>query len=932
MDVGASTLSRELEAVIIGPESHSLHTSTSPRQVRKPTAQHDISSGSSSAIQSLTSASTLESKLDLSPLETVTQTGVLDESVFPIWKDDAGDIEIESPEAMQKEDPLATQIWRLYSRHKTQIPNRERLENLTWRMMAMRLKQSRDQDLLKGRPNTLQRPPLNSAPSGIAQLRKSNDQNVASQSDAMNLDDFIFPSNIASPAGLSPSPAHEPLPSSSNAAAPAIPIKKQRDMREQELHLARASAPSVPPGDNRAKNEFNYIQKHIRKTSIDERRPPKRRAENSPHVSAVNNIMLPHELDHEAGLNNYTLDHTSHPPMSASSTHHPPLPFSLETFNLDNDPILHSAGPFQQHFSFSPVPSPVATSGNYPPAFHHGQMGSSLTSTDYYSPPGSAFPSNVSTPQPVPEGEQMFFDPGSLDRRHQRQVQGFGNRQPQSLSNAMQPQYMYNPHNAGIFTATTTASQPQPFTQPAFHHPNHINPSQVLASDFQQTAPAMPRNDHMFTFGADSDQEDEDVVNFSDRNMMMQTDFSSLEDSGMDLSNSFNWETHSIPGTHFNPAVAARYPAGPPRKQVTIGSTEMMGSNQDWNFNGTMNRAHGSAASVSDIRNRGPDPRVKKIPRTSSTPNNMGLGQQSQFNQQSSSSPPESSFSSMPPSRPDSPGGSKPAQGNDGSNGAPTTCTNCFTQTTPLWRRNPEGHPLCNACGLFLKLHGVVRPLSLKTDVIKKRNRGSGATVVQSGVGTATRAGGKKGRKNSNTGALPGPSNLGPGANGNQMTNLSVATTPPSAKAGSVAGDSESPRSTAGSINGIAGSVGSASTASGGAPPAVAKGGVVPIAPGPPKNIVTNHPISLTTANPTVQTRPVAAVGPKRLRRASHAARIADSDIGDAEDTSGTRPISARGKKEPATMAAPATPIQGQSSVQGGKGGSQEWEWLTMSL
>ncbi|KAI8976129.1 hypothetical protein BDB01DRAFT_748200 [Pilobolus umbonatus] len=50
-------------------------------------------------------------------------------------------------------------------------------------------------------------------------------------------------------------------------------------------------------------------------------------------------------------------------------------------------------------------------------------------------------------------------------------------------------------------------------------------------------------------------------------------------------------------------------------------------------------------------------------------------------------------------------------------------CTNCSTTTTPLWRRNPEGQPLCNACGLFLKLHGVVRPLSLKTDIIKKRNR-----------------------------------------------------------------------------------------------------------------------------------------------------------------------------------------------------------------
>ncbi|CAO0789363.1 unnamed protein product [Mucor circinelloides] len=55
-----------------------------------------------------------------------------------------------------------------------------------------------------------------------------------------------------------------------------------------------------------------------------------------------------------------------------------------------------------------------------------------------------------------------------------------------------------------------------------------------------------------------------------------------------------------------------------------------------------------------------------------------------------------------------------------------TQCTNCNTTTTPLWRRNPEGKPLCNACGLFLKLHGVVRPLSLKTDVIKKRNRNSG--------------------------------------------------------------------------------------------------------------------------------------------------------------------------------------------------------------
>lgn len=613
--------------------------------------------------------------------------------------------------------------------------------------------------------------------------------------------------------------------------------------------------------------------------------------------------MVSNDLAAEAALHNYSLDSSSSTQTLQALAHNSQIPFNIDTFNLDHDPILRSAGPFHEQFTFSPVGSPMIGNGPFGRMYdapHH--INPPQSAGPFHSPSASGFQSSVSTPQPMAETEQGFF--GSHTSvpafTHQAQHASQSSLHQQAMHQqrqGQQQQFVFNPNSETMFSAITSGSLPNNFSQPTFQMPNPLD-TQYNAADVTHSALPTSRSDQMFQFGGDSDGDDEDMA-FGGQHIVMGSGFSPMDDGGSEMSSSYQWE-HTLP-SHFSP-MSARYLGGMPRKSVTLGGSETIS-----NDNG-LGRGHGSAASVSDIRNRGGDPRTRKIPRTASTPNTVGMatGMFSVHGPTSPTSPNESGFNSMAPSRTHSPP--------PGENGLPTTCTNCFTQTTPLWRRNPEGHPLCNACGLFLKLHGVVRPLSLKTDVIKKRNRGSGNTVAGNiGMGSSSSRSKKAAsRKNS------------------IATAAAVSAVVTSA---SKASESESPKSTAGSVS--TGTSATTPTSASGDKPAKT---VIAIAPGPPK------PISAPPASAPIRSVPT----PKKTRRQSRATNamhdVGMTDVtdeyGNSEGRMNTRRDILKGQPGLQGITPPALSAPNQASMRqggatgmmGATAGPQEWEWLTMSL
>ena len=116
--------------------------------------------------------------------------------------------------------------------------------------------------------NSLHRQATQNAPSGIAQQLRKTSENLSNGAEPMNLDDFIFSDRAAASTGfMSPPPPPGFKLAGDEASGPsAIPIKSRRDSTGQFVPQ------SVPHHQRSQNDEFDYVTRHHRKTSIDERR------------------------------------------------------------------------------------------------------------------------------------------------------------------------------------------------------------------------------------------------------------------------------------------------------------------------------------------------------------------------------------------------------------------------------------------------------------------------------------------------------------------------------------------------------------------------------------------------------------------------------------------------------------------------------------
>lgn len=86
-------------------------------------------------------------KLDISAEHNQVPSKLLHEAYFANLRSDTPAADPDDSDDFQKDDPFTiAKLWKHYSKSKSRIASQERMENLSWRMMSMTLKQQRERD------------------------------------------------------------------------------------------------------------------------------------------------------------------------------------------------------------------------------------------------------------------------------------------------------------------------------------------------------------------------------------------------------------------------------------------------------------------------------------------------------------------------------------------------------------------------------------------------------------------------------------------------------------------------------------------------------------------------------------------------------------------------------------------------------------------